>query len=449
MKIVVKKGLDIPIAGAPSGALRSFDKPRKIALNLDPFADVRFKVLVKMGEIVQIGQPLVENKAVPGMFFVSPAGGVVSAIRRGLKRRLLDIVIDVAEKEEIFQHDTAGVESKEGLINLFLRAGIFPHIRQRPFDLIAHPEHLPRAIFVRAVESLPFVPSADLQIKGKEPYFRAGLEALSKIAPVHLVYDEGSTCQTFLESKDCTKHTVRGPHPRGNFSVHIHNILPIRKSDDYTWTVSLIGVISIGKMVSRGNYYHERILSLGGSGFLETERGFIKGRMGYPLEELLKGRVQEELLCVISGDPLTGTKSEPTEFLHFYDTAVTVLPVNVERQLLHFWRLGRKKYTATRCYLSGFFSPPKEGYSFTTNKHGEERAFIDGSVYDKVMPMQIPTMQLVKALLAQDYELAEVLGALEVVKEDFALPSFICPSKIEMMEIVHQGLHLYAKELGH
>ena len=75
------------------------------------------------------------------------------------------------------------------------------------------------------------------------------------------------------------------------------------------------------------------------------------------------------------------------------------------------------------------------------------RPFIDSTLYDKVMPLEVPTMLLVKAILAEDYDLASSLGLLEVVGEDFALPTFVCPSKMEMVEIVNKGLKSYAKEI--
>ena len=65
------------------------------------------------------------------------------------------------------------------------------------------------------------------------------------------------------------------------------------------------------------------------------------------------------------------------------------------------------------------------------------------------MPMRIPTMHLVRAVQAEDFDLAEELGLLEIDAEDFALPTFICPSKVEMSDIIKRGLQLHAKESLH
>ncbi len=452
MKITVKKGLDIPMEGGPIGAIQDLPKPRQLALNLDPFDKTRFKVHVKVGERVKIGTPLVESKSTPGQMFVSPAGGVIAEIRRGLKRRLIDIVIDVAQEEEQEEFEgLKGSASPEEILNLFMRSGVFPHIRMRPFDLVAYPQLVPRAIFVRAIETLPFVPSAEMQVKGHEEYFQAGLDALSKLTPgdVHLVYKEGSSCRAFTEAQGVQKHTALGPHPAGTSSVHIHSIAPIKNPEDFVWTLSAVDVVTAGKMVMEGRYFTDRIISIGGSGIIKERNGFFRGRVGFPIELLIADRIKNQPLRLISGDPLTGTKVETSGFVGFYHSSFTAIPENTKREAFHFFRPGFKKFTATRAYATGHMKPPKEGYAFTTNQHGEERAFIDGAVYERVMPMRIPTMHLVKAIISEDFEVAEALGLLEVTGDDFALPAFICPSKIEMVQIVKEGLHKYSKEMGH
>ena len=108
--------------------------------------------------------------------------------------------------------------------------------------------------------------------------------------------------------------------------------------------------------------------------------------------------------------------------------------------MFHFLRPYRKLYTATSAYVA---KRSQERYSFQTHKRGEERAFVDPTVYNRVMPLLIPVVPLIKALLAEDYNAAEELGLLEVSPEDFALPAFICPSKVEMMAIVAKGMKAY------
>ena len=135
------------------------------------------------------------------------------------------------------------------------------------------------------------------------------------------------------------------------------------------------------------------------------------------------------------------------DFLGFYDYAFSVIPENKKREFLHFLGLGLNKYSFSRAYASGHFNNENRDYNFTTNQHGEHRAFIDSTLYDKVMPLDIPTMLLVKAVIAEDYDLADAYGLLEVDSEDFALPAFVCPSKIDMTEIIKRRVEAICKRI--
>jgi Na+-transporting NADH:ubiquinone oxidoreductase subunit A len=460
VQIKITRGLDIPIKGEPSGnphilipggEASPLTSPQHIGLDLSSFEEIKFKVLVRVDERVKLGQPLLDDKDSPGRFFVSPAGGIIREIRRGLKRRLLDIVIEVAKEEEIEQHPIIQSQemSKQELIERLKLGGLFTHIRQRPFNFLANPSKNPRSIFVKGVESAPFTPSAELQVAGYEKEFQIGLDALAKLTDgsVHLVYHQGTTSRAFLEAKGVQKHLVEGPHPIANVSLHIERIDPILSAEDVIWTVDARAVVAIGHFLIHGQYFIPRIISIAGPGVLEGRTGYFKVREGYPISALLSGRVKKGPVRLISGNPLTGHRVETEDFLGYNDTVFCIFPENTKREFLYFFRLGAEKYTFSRTYLSGFLDNSNREYDFTTNQHGEHRAFIDSTLYDEVMPLHVPTMPLVKAILADDYDLAAQLGLLEVDGEDFALPSFVCPSKIEMSDIVKTGLRRYAADV--
>jgi len=459
--IKITKGLDIPLNGKPKGIPSillprseegSFPPhPQQIALDLTPFEELTFKLLVRLDDRVKRGQPLLEDKGCPGRLFVSPAGGVVREIRRGLKRRLLSIIIEVGEEEDIQRLpplDPHHISSQE-LIEHLKSGGLFTHIRQRPFNVLANPGKLPRSIFVKGIESAPFRPPAEWQVEKYEKEFHVGLAALTKLTQgtVHLVYRQGSTCKAFLDAKNVQKHTAEGPHPIANVSLHIAQIDPIRSAEDVIWTVTAHAVVRIGHFLLYGDYFVPRIVSIAGSGILERQRGYFKIREGWPISSLAAGRVCEGPIRLISGDPLTGHAVEAEDVVGYEDTVFCALPEKVDREFLHFFRLGRWKYSLSRAYLSGHVSHSDEEYDFTTSLRGEHRPFIDSSLLDQVMPLNIPTMHLVKAILADDYDLATELGLLEVDSEDFALPTFVCPSKVEMVEIIKRGLQRYAADV--
>jgi Na+-transporting NADH:ubiquinone oxidoreductase subunit A len=448
-----KEGLDIPINGAPEGDVQTLVKPKEISLNVHPFPELRFKLLAKVGDKVALGQPLLLDKACEGRYFASPAGGVIKEVRRGLKRRLLDVVIAVDEKEEVHQYKKINLDkaSSDELLEYLKGAGFFAKIRQRPFNILAQPNKRPRCIFVKAVESAPFAPSAEMQVEGHEEDLQLGLEALGKISSgsVHFVHHKSSQVPAFTQAKAVEKHTVEGPHPVGNASVHIHHFDPVKNVEDVIWTVKLNDVIGIGHLLRTGQYFVEQIVSIGGEGVTENKRGYFAARQGFPIAGLISGRNTSGNLRMISGDVLCGQKVEMDDFIHFSDHTFTVIPENTEREFMHFFRPGFDKFTASRTYMSGHLSPGSKKYSFTTSLHGEKRFFIDGTIYQKVMPMQIPVVQLLRAIMGGDYDLAEELGVLEVASEDFALPTFVCPSKMEMTDLMEQSLYEYAVETVH
>mgnify|MGYP003393349328 CR=1 FL=1 len=462
--IKVKRGLDIPIEAGPENSgehIGTLHKPKEIAYDFTSFEEVKLRPLVKAGDEVKIGQPLCEDKDVPGRMFTSPAAGVVFDVRRGEKRKLLAIIITVAEKEEYVANKPLAENpskvaqlSKDTLVSALLAGGLFAHIRSRPFNLLANPAKPARSIFVKAIESAPFLPSAELQVLGKEHEFQVGLAALKKLTegPVHLVFRHDTTCRAFLEAQGVEKHTVQGPHPAANVSLHINAIDPIKRVDDVVWTVNTLDVIAIGHFLIHGKIATDRVVSIAGEMIAPQKRGYFRARVGHSIESLVEAKLAEKHndlqhpIRLISGDVLTGDKVELTDFLGFSHTSLCALSDTTSRQFLHFFRLGKDKYTASGAYLSGHLNPHTHKWSFTTSQHGEERAFIDGSVYERVMPLPVLPMQLIRALLSQDFELAEFHGLLEVDAEDFALPEFVCPSKIEMMNIVKSGLQQYAKD---
>jgi Na+-transporting NADH:ubiquinone oxidoreductase subunit A len=459
-EIKIKRGLDIPIQGNPqeknfessaSSKISQLAAPNQVSLNLSSFDDIKFTLLAKVGDVVKIGQPLAEDKSVPGRMFVAPASGTIKDIKRGFKRSLQDIVIELSQQEQFVEFPPIDIEraTKEEIIERLKVSGIFSHIRMRPFNRLADPSKMPRTVFVKAIESAPFIPPAELQVQGYEKEFQLGLKVLSKLTTgtVHLVCRKETSLRAFNEAEHVVKHLAEGPHPIANQSLHIERIDPIKSASDNVWTLNAHTVVSIGYLLMRGHCHVERIIGIGGPGLLPNQVGYFKAREGYPIGGLIAGRIGKGPLRLVSGDPLMGKKVNVEDFLGFNHYAFSVIPENNHREFLHFVGLGSDKYTFSKAYLTGHLDNTNREYYFTTNQHGEHRAFIDASLYEKVQPLNISTMLLVKAVLAEDYDLAETLGLLDVDTEDFALPTFVCPSKMEMTEIIKTGLKQYAKEV--
>lgn len=447
--ITVKNGLDIPIDGAPQGRVKNLPVGEEQAVMFADYRVERFKVLVKEGDQVLKGQAIASDKSYPERMFVSPTSGTVKQVRRGAKRSLEAIIIQRDGTDRCVEHEVPKEwNDREEMIQFALKSGIFTHIRQRPFNLLAMPDKLPRDIFISAVQSAPMLPKADQIVQGHEEDFHKGLEFLSQLSSgkVHLTHRK-QAAPAIAQAPFVEHHTVSGPHPAGNVSLHIHKIRPIQDSQDVVWTLDLYGVITIGHLLRTGRYFTQRLIAICGGGIQKEQRCYVQTELGVSVAELIAKRNSVEDFRMISGDVLTGLEVRAQDFLHPHHCSFCVLEDNQDREFLHFFRLGTDKYSSHRVYLSGCINNENLRFGFTTNQHGEERAFIDGEIYDRVMPMHIPVMHLVKAVICEDFERAEELGLLEVDGEDFALPTFVCPSKVEMVAIMDEGLRKWAKEV--
>lgn len=440
MHLHSKKGLSIPITGNLDSLeiLEEKSTTSHIALDLTPFT-IRIRLLVKKGSEVLLGEPIAEERDFPERKFVSPAGGVITNVVRGEKRKPLYVVIKVSQEEEIYKHAQIDIEksSIEEILAVFLENGIFTKIHQRPYNILASPKRMPQAIFIAGASSAPYTPSPILQTIGYENWFQAGLTLLARIAPVHITHNTKKTF--FPQTANVHQHTLAGPHPIANISFAIYHINPIIKLTDLVWTLHVYDVVNIGKLALEGAVHCSKVIGICGDGIRSECRTLLRLRDGSRIDHICKKRLGEGNIRIISGDPLMGRQVTQEDFLGMFHYVVcAIYEREKKRKLFSFLRLGRETFTATRAYLSGFYR--NRSYHFTTNQHGETRAFVEASIYDRVMPMRIPTMHLIKAILIEDFELAEELGLLEVAEEDFALAAFICPSKIDMVEIVKKGL---------
>ena len=181
--IKIKKGLDINLKGKASDVLLNGGKSESYAIVPDYYNGILPKVVAKVGEKVKAGSVLMIDKNRPEIKFVSPVSGEVTAVNRGEKRKVLSIVVKPdaqIEYEEFGKKNVAslqGAEVKEALLN----AGMWPFIKQRPYDIIAAPLDTPRDIFVSAFYSAPLAPNFDFIVKGQEADFQTGLNALAKL----------------------------------------------------------------------------------------------------------------------------------------------------------------------------------------------------------------------------------------------------------------------------
>lgn len=444
--INLNRGLNISIAGEAEKSLKEA-VALHYAIKPTDFIGVFPRMLVAEGAPVKAGTPLFIDKYRENICFVSPVSGTVSEIKRGDKRVLLEVRIEPDGKNESEQFGKADPSalSKPEITEKLLKSGLWSMIRQRPYGIIANPDQTPKAIHISAFDTAPLAPDYDYIVKGKGEQFQAGINALAKLTAgkVHLNISNNTSAGEFLNCRNVELTTFKGPHPAGNVGIQIHHIDPINKGE-VVWFAGVQDVIAIGSLFTEGIYNAEIVVALAGSEVLKT--GYLKTRRGACISKMVENNVKEGDLRYISGNVLTGTQIRRDNFIGFYDSLITVIPEGNYHEFFGWALPGFNKLSFSRTYFS--WLSPKRKYTVDTNLHGGERALVMTGQFEKVLPMDIYPMQLIKAALSENIELMENLGMYEVEPEDLALCEFIDTSKTEIQAIVRQGLETLRKEMS-
>jgi Na+-transporting NADH:ubiquinone oxidoreductase subunit A len=448
LKIRLKKGLDIKLNGRAEKLLVAEVAPALYGVKPVDFPGLTPKLNVKVGDMVSAGSPLFHDKMRPEILFTSPVSGKVVAVTRGDRRKLLEVVVE-KNGDEFIQFgnaDTSGI-SREKTKEKLLVSGLWPAVRQRPYNVVARPSDVPKAIFISGFDTGPLAPDYNfIMDHSSVAFLRSGINALKSLTDgkINLVLNgTGDSSESLKTAPGLEVSYISGPHPAGNAGTHIHHFDPINKGE-IVWVVNLQDVLSIGRLFEEGIYKHERIIALTGSEVLHAQ--YYNVRSGASISPLVDNNVKSGHLRYISGNVLTGTMIDSGGYLGYYDSQVTVIPEGDYFEFFGWMKPGINKFSFSKTFASSLI--PKKSYNLDTNIHGGERAFVMTGVYEKVVPMDIYPMQLLKAILAEDIEMMENLGIYEIAEEDFALCEYICPSKIEIQSIVRKGLDLMIREMN-
>ncbi len=449
--IRIKRGLDIPLQGAAEMIVQTPPHSAEYSIRPPVFHGLVPKMLLEEGAKVQAGTPLFYDKYNKDVLFTSPVSGTYTQLIRGAKRRIMEVRI---QPDEEIEYSDFGVDSIQGMtreqiVKKLLRSGLWPVIRQRPYLIIANPEKKPRDIFVSAFKSVPLAPDMDFVINGREAEFQAGLDLLTRLTDgdVHLgVHTDKTTSKAFLNAKGVSIHTFSGPHPAGNPGVQIHHIKPINKGE-IVWQLDVQDVITIGILFTKGIYDARKVVALVGSEVKNPR--YYRIISGANIQSFSQNNIRADESRTprfISGDVLTGEQISKDGFVGFYDDMITVIPEGDKPELFGWLIPTPDKFSISRTFFS--FMMPWKKYRHNTNIRSGVRPFVITGLYEKVFPMDILPMQLIKSIMINDIDMMEKLGIYEVAPEDFALCEYVCPSKIEMQTIVRDGLDVMIKEFA-
>jgi Na+-transporting NADH:ubiquinone oxidoreductase subunit A len=447
--IRIKKGLDIPLAGAPEQKIHPAPEVRLVGvLGRDYHAYKRLPtLLVSEGDRVVLGQPLVRGKQLTTVTTTAPASGVVEYIERGARRFLETIAIrPQGDDEETFNawrpDELAALNATQVQENL-LASGLWLSFRTRPYSLVADPQTEPHAIFVTAMDSNPLAADPAVIIADATEDFINGLTVLSRLIPgkIHVCKAAGAAIpSTTAGNIQVTEFS--GPHPAGLPGTHIHLLSPV-STKRTVWHLNYQDVIAIGRLFTSGRLSTERVVALSGPAVFNPR--LIRTRLGASTNDLVKDELHHGESRVISGSLLSGDQAVGrTAFLGRYHNQITVLSEGRRRELFGWMAPGLNKYSASKVFISSLFG--RKEFRLTTSQNGSPRAMVPTGTFERVMPLDILPTQLLRALVVEDTDSAQALGCLELDEEDLALCTFVDTGKYDYGTILRNNLRRIRKE---
>lgn len=454
---VIKKGLDLPITGAPAHDIDTGKKVERVAVTAIDHVGIKSTFRVKEGDSVKRGQVLFEDKKNPGVLYTAPAAGTVTAIHRGERRMLLSVVITLSDGERNGQPgdgehvsfeayaDKAPDEMDEAAIRaLLIESGEWTAFRTRPFSKAPEVDAKPHAIFITAMDSNPLAGPIEKTAEGRDEDLKTGLEAIRKLTDGTVYFCKSAASSLSHQGvQGISSEEFSGPHPSGLAGTHIHILEPV-SLEKIVWTIGLHDVIAIGSLFRTGRLDVMRIISLAGPGAKKPR--LIKTRRGASTIELCEGELRDGEQRIVAGSVLSGRNAgdEVTAYLSRFHTQISILSEGREREFMGWLAPGGNKFSVINTFISKL-SPGKQ-FAFTTSTNGSPRAMVPIGMYEKVMPLDILPSYLLRSLIVDDMERAQELGCLELDEEDLALCTFVCPGKYEYGPILRRNLTEIEKE---
>lgn len=448
--ITNKKGLDLNLKGkAPLKTLETKPVFTTYAIEPDNYIGLLPKVLVKEGDKVKAGDPVLCHKKNTDLVITSPVSGEVIAVNRGDKRKLLSVEIKSDSMQTYKEFDVANANTlgREKLLSLLLESGMMSFVRQRPYDRIVENTGIaPRDIFVTANFTAPLAPSFSFLSEGMDEDFQTALSAMAKLTDgkVFLGVEKG-TGKTYT---DVEQIEIHGPHPSGLVGTLINKTKPINK-EETVWTMKATDLLVIGRFLRTGKVDYTRKIAVTGSS--AKELGYINIIPGVKLSEVFPSGcgIKGEHERVIDGDVFTGIKFDSShQYLSMQTDQITVIPEGDDVDEMFGWALpGFGKFSMSRSYFSWLMPKSKE-YVLDARIKGGKRAMIMSHELNKTFAIDTYPEYLLKSIIAFNITDMENRGIYEVAPEDFCVCEFVDTSKMPLQDIVRRGLDALYKEMN-
>ena len=429
----MKGGLDVPLHGSVKNNKLDKVYTKFSAVLADDYFGLKPKILVREGDHVLKGDPLLEDKTNPGFTINSPVNGEIREINRGDKRALVSIVIDKSNDDVV-----AFNQASNKLENL-KNAGLWDSFKERPFNRVPNINTKPDFLFINAckVDGLEASPNQILELEAEN--FVAGVKYLLDALDCEI--NLCSYSNIYVGELNVNQYVIEGKYPAGNSSIHIQNIKPLTKNTK-TWTINWQDVVRIGKSVKSGNFCFDKYVSVCGPACDEPK--VIKTNLGANMEELTAGMLSNNLRRV-SGSLLYGRSGDSySDYLTRYSNQISLVSDERKATFFNWLQPGFENHSVSNVFLSSYLKPEK--FNFDTNINGGYRAIVPIGVFDEVNPYEIDSTLFLKSLAIGDLVALRELGIFDLSDEDMSIFSYVCPSKYDYVALFNDCMEMIWKE---
>lgn len=445
--VSLKRGLNLNLAGGVAQDAPVVEAiPSRVAIVPDDFPGFIPKPEVNEGDVVAAGTPLLRNKSDDSVKLVAPISGKVTAIVRGLRRKIERVVVEASDDAaalEPLKFDSLESADAAGLREALCRSGLWAMMRRRPYDIVPLTTDSPRSIMITAMDTAPLALSPEMAVEGREGDIAAAVKALAKLTSGN-IYIGVAPDSKLPDFEGAVMVEFPLLHPAGNAGVQIANIEPVNKGE-VVWTLDIVTAARMGALILRGEFDFNTEVAVTGSEVVTPK--VVKTLIGADMKDVVAGDIKDDGIHhrVIAGNVLTGVAVGTDGFLRYPYRQVTVIPEGDDVNEFMGWAsMSPSKMSVSPSFIGRFL-----GRKFTPDAriNGGRRAMIMSGQYDKVVPMDILPEYLIKAIIAKDIDRMEALGIYEVAPEDFALAEYVDPSKLELQKIVREGLDYMRSEV--
>ncbi|UCD56272.1 MAG: hypothetical protein JSV16_10585 [Candidatus Hydrogenedentota bacterium] len=448
------------LGGRPSSILDELPLPELLYLDLSR-QGVKYTPVVREGERIGLGDTLAEAVNETGSLFLpSPAYGIVSLDggNSGEAERIVLKTGDAFEQEGSGKRFQPHRITSEEMRDALAKGGIWPFFwssKTKGTPGFGEFEK-PRAVIVNCILTEPF------RARGKVILRHAWNRIIRGISFLPRLMEDYSKMEIVLTAKNdpvakmmhlelaghawIRFHTIPLAYPYEDPRI-LHKALlrsdPALSKDDVIWVIDVQGIEALGACLSEGLPLYRRIVAIGGPA--QSNPRHVLVRIGTPLKLLVDVSVIREKDLVLRGGLLRGTPLDPVnDSVQFDDDAFFVLARGSRRDFLAFLHPGFERTSMSPCFASSLTGGADT--HITASLRGERRPCISCCRCEEVCPARLMPQVLHRYIYRGALEAAESAGIGLCV--ECGLCSYVCPSKIELLQQVVEAKRQLREEMS-